>query len=253
MAVALVIPVWNEEAAIGRVLAEVPPGAVEQVIVVDGGSRDGTVERARAAGATVVHQRRRGYGAACAEGVVAAGAVEVLVFLDGDYSDPPACIPDLLAPLRAGQADLVLGSRVLGGMERGALPVQAVVGNQLVTGLIRVLYRRRLTDLPSAKAIRRETLLAFQMQEMTYGWTTEMIVKALRLTCRVVEIGVPYRARGGGRSKVSGTLIGTLLAGSHLVATTLRYARWQPAADGTGRPPTWPGTPAAGIRERSRR
>jgi glycosyltransferase involved in cell wall biosynthesis len=237
MTVALIIPVWNEAAAIGQVLAEVPPGAVEQVIVVDGGSRDGTVERARAAGATVIHQRRRGYGAACAEGVAAASDVELLVFLDGDYSDPPACIPHLLAPLHAGQADLVLGSRVLGGMARDALPVQAVLGNQVVTGLIRVLYRRGLTDLPSAKAIRRETLIGFQMQEMTYGWTTEMIVKALRLKCRVVEIGVPYRARGGGRSKVSGTLMGTLLAGYHLVATTLRYAGWRPAADGSAQPP----------------
>lgn len=231
MSVALIIPVWNEEAVIGRVLAEIPAGCVDRVIVVDGGSRDRTVEIARTAGATVVAQRRRGYGAACAEGVAAAGSADLLVFLDGDYSDPPAHIPDLLAPLRAGQADLVLGSRVLGGMARGALPAQAVLGNRLVTGLIWLLYRRRLTDLPSFKAIRRETLARFEMREFTYGWTTEMIVKAIRQGGPMVEVGVPYRARGGGRSKVSGTLKGTLLAGYRLIATTLRYARWTPTTD----------------------
>jgi glycosyltransferase involved in cell wall biosynthesis len=229
VSVALIIPVWNEEEVIGRVLAEIPPGCVDRVIVVDGGSRDRTVEVARAGGAEVVVQRRRGYGAACATGVTAADAVDLLVFLDGDYSDPPALIPDLLAPLLSGRADLALGSRVLGGMERGALPAQAVLGNRLVTTMIRLLYRRRLTDLPSFKAIRRETLAGFAMQELTYGWTTEMIVKALRCDCRIVEVGVPYRARGGGRSKVSGTVKGTLLAGYRLIATALRYARWTPA------------------------
>jgi glycosyltransferase involved in cell wall biosynthesis len=232
VSVALIIPVWNEEAVIGRVLAEIPPGVVGRVIVVDGGSRDRTVAVARAGGAEVVVQQRPGYGAACATGAAAAGPVDLLVFLDGDYSDPPARIPDLLAPLLAGEADLVLGSRVLGGMERGALPAQAVLGNRLVTTLIRLLYRRRLTDLPSFKAIRRETLAGFAMQEFTYGWTTEMIVKALRLNARVVEVGVPYRARGGGRSKVSGAVKGTLLAGYRLIATTLRYARWTPAEAG---------------------
>ena len=230
MTVALIIPVWNEEEVIGRVLTEIPTGSVDRVIVVDGGSRDRTVEVARAGGAEVVVQRGRGYGAACATGVAAAGAVDLLVFLDGDYSDPPAHIPDLLAPLLSGAADLVLGSRVLGGMERGALPAQAVIGNRLVTTLIWLLYRRRLTDLPSFKAIRRETLAGFAMQEFTYGWTTEMIVKAMRRNCRVVEVGVPYRARGGGRSKVSGTITGTLLAGYRLIAATLRYARWTPDA-----------------------
>jgi glycosyltransferase involved in cell wall biosynthesis len=239
MAVVLIVPVWNEEEAIGRVLAEIPPSAVDRVIVVDGGSHDRTVDVARTGGAAVVVQQRRGYGAACAAGVDAAGAAEFLVFLDGDYSDPPACIPDLLAPLLAGEADLVLGSRVLGGMERGALPVQAVVGNRLVTLMIGLLYRCWLTDLPSFKAIRRQALDGFQMREMTYGWTTEMIVKAVRQQCRIVEVGVPYRVRGGGRSKVSGTLRGTLLAAYHLIGTTLRYVRWTAATDhaGSGPPP----------------
>jgi glycosyltransferase involved in cell wall biosynthesis len=228
MSVALIIPVWNEEAVIGRVLAEVPAGSVDQVIVVDGGSHDQTTAIARAAGATVVTQQRRGYGAACAAGVAAAGGAELLIFLDGDYSDPPAAIPRVLAPLRAGQADLVLGSRTLGGLERGALPVQAVLGNWLVRALILLLYRRRLTDLPSCKAIRRQTLLGFDMREFTYGWTTEMIVKALRQSCRIVELPVPYRRRGGGRSKVSGTVRGTFGAAYHLTATVLRYARWSP-------------------------
>ncbi len=230
MSIALIIPVWNEEAVIGRVLAEVPPGSVDRVIVVDGGSRDRTVEVARAAGATVVTQRRRGYGAACHEGAAAADLADILVFLDGDYSDPPALIPALLAPIQAGRADLVLGSRVLGGMERGALPPQAVLGNRLVTALIALLYRRRLTDLPSFKAVRRTWLERFAMQELTYGWTTEMVVKAIRTGCRIIEVPVPYRRRGGGQSKVAGTVRGTVLAAYHLLATALRYARWSPTA-----------------------
>jgi glycosyltransferase involved in cell wall biosynthesis len=230
MRAALIIPAWNEAAIIGRVLAEVPTGSVDDVIVVDGGSRDETVAIARAAGATVVLQRQRGYGAACATGAVAAGDVDILAFLDGDYSDPPALLPHVLEPIRQGTADLVLGSRVLGGMVPGAHPRQAVLGNRLVTGLIAVLYRRRLTDLPSFKAVRRQTLAGFAMQEMTYGWTTEMIVKAVRARCRIVEVPVPYRARGGGQSKVSGTFKGTVLAGERLLATAIRYARWQPPA-----------------------
>jgi glycosyltransferase involved in cell wall biosynthesis len=226
---ALIIPVWNEEPVIGRVLAEVPPGLVDVIIAVDGGSHDRTVEVARAAGAVVVAQARRGYGAACAAGVAAAGQADILVFLDGDYSDPPASLAAVLAPLQVGQADLVLGSRTLAGMERGALPPQAVWGNRMVLALIALLYRRRLSDLPSFKAIRRATLDSFAMQEMTYGWTTEMIVKALRQRSHIIEVGVPYRARGGGQSKVSGTLKGTLRAGYGLVATVLRYQRWQPA------------------------
>jgi glycosyltransferase involved in cell wall biosynthesis len=227
--VVLIIPVWNEEEVIGRVLAEVPPGSVDRVIVVDGGSRDRTIEIARVAGATVITQRRRGYGAACAEGAAAASEAEFLVFLDGDYSDPPALIPALLAPLQAGMADLVLGSRVLGGMERGALPAQAVLGNRLVTALIALLYRCRLTDLPSFKALRRDWLASLAMQELTYGWTTEMIVKTIRRGGRIVEVPTPYRRRGGGRSKVSGTVRGTVLAAYRLLATALRYARWSPA------------------------
>lgn len=226
--VALVIPVWNEEAVIGRVLAEIPPNTVDQVIVVDGGSHDRTVAIAQAAGATVVTQQRRGYGAACATGVAAAPMAETIVFLDGDYSDPPALLPSLLAPLLANQADLVLGSRVLGGMEQGALPFQAVFGNRLVTTMIWLLYRRRLSDLPSFKAIRRSSLARLQMREMTYGWTTEMIVKAIRAGQRIVEVPVAYRRRGGGQSKVSGTIRGTLLAAYRLITATLRYARWQP-------------------------
>lgn len=211
MRVALIIPVWNEAAAIGRVLAEVPAGAVERVLVVDGGSTDGTRAAAEAAGATVLRQRGRGYGAACLTGARAADA-ELLVFLDGDYSDPPAQIGRLLAPLVAGRADLVLGSRERGGMAAGALPLHARLGNRVAVLLLRLLYGVPLTDLPSFKAIRRDDLLALGIRDLHYGWTAEMIARAARARLRIAEVPIDYRVRIG-ESKVSGTLKGSVKAG----------------------------------------
>jgi glycosyltransferase involved in cell wall biosynthesis len=215
VSVAVIIPVWNEAAAIGRVLAEVPAGVADQVLVVDGGSSDGTQDVARAAGATVLPQQGRGYGAACLTGARAATA-DVLVFLDGDYSDPPAAIPDLLAPLRAGRADLVLGTREGGGMAKGALPLHARGGNRVAVTLLWLLYGLRLSDLPSFKAVRRADLLALGIHDLHYGWTAEMIARAARRRLRVVETPIDYRVRIG-ESKVSGTLTGSVKAGSAIL------------------------------------
>jgi glycosyltransferase involved in cell wall biosynthesis len=211
MRIAVIIPVWNESGAIARVLAELPHGVASQVLVVDGGSTDGTQEIARAAGATVLPQQGRGYGAACLTGARAADA-DILVFLDGDYSDPPGQMERLLVPLRAGSADLVLGTREGGGMARGALPLHARMGNRVAALLLRLLYGLRVSDLPSYKAIRRDHLLALGIRDLHYGWTAEMIARAARRGLRVCETPIDYRVRIG-ESKVSGTLKGSVKAG----------------------------------------
>ena len=215
MRVALVIPVYNEAAAIGPVLAEVPVGAVSAVIVVDGGSTDETAAIARSMGATVVRQRGRGYGAACLTGAQAADA-DGLVFLDGDYSDPPGQIERLLAPLRHGSARLVLGSRERGQREQGALPFHARMGNRLAVLLLHLLYGLRVSDLPSFKAIRRDDLLALNIRDQHYGWTAELIARSARLGLSVEEVPIDYRRRIG-TSKVSGTLPGSVRAGVAIV------------------------------------
>lgn len=222
MRVALIVPVWNEAEIIGSVLEEVPRQLVERLIVVDGGSRDGTQEIAAAYGAEVVRQTERGYGAACWTGAQCAAECDVLVFLDGDYSDPPAELTRVLEPIRSGRADLVLGCRVF---EPGALPLHARLGNLVVLALVQLLIGRRFADLPSFKAIRVDALADLDLRERTYGWTTEMIVKAARRGLRIAEVRIPYRERGGGRSKVSGTLRGTVGAGYKLIATAVRCAR----------------------------
>ena len=209
-------------------IAEIPPGKAG-LIVVDNGSTDRTAEVARQAGASVVSESRPGYGYACAAGVRSAveQGAEVLVFLDADGSFDPAQASDLLAPIEAGQAELVLGSRSACGMEPGAMPAHARFGNWMVAGLMRLLYGLRVTDLGPFRAIRADLLERLDMQEMTYGWPTEMMVKAARCGARVVEVPVRYRVRRGGRSKVSGTVRGTLLATYAILFVTLRYAfRW---------------------------
>jgi glycosyltransferase involved in cell wall biosynthesis len=217
--VAVIIPVLNEVRAIGRVLAELPAGVADQVLVVDGGSTDGTPDAARAAGATVLAQRGRGYGAACLTGAQATDA-DVLVFLDGDYSDPPARMERLLAPLRDGRADLVLGSRERGRMARDALPVHARLGNRLAALLLRLLYGVRVSDLPSYKAIHRDDLLALGIRDLHYGWTAELIARAARRGLRVVEVPIDYRVRIGA-SKVSGTVRGSLKAGHAILRAVI--------------------------------
>jgi glycosyltransferase involved in cell wall biosynthesis len=221
---AVIIPALDEEATIGGVLADIPPGLVDHVIVVDNGSADGTGRVAREGGAEVVREDRRGYGWACYAGYRAARGADILVFMDGDGADDPAQIADLVRPIRAGEADLVLGSRERGEKEPGALLPHARFGNWLASRLMRALYGLRVTDLGPFRAVRRETLDALDMREMTYGWPTEMMVKAAKRGCRIVEIPVDYRSRTGGRSKISGTIRGTVLAAYFIIGTTLKHA-----------------------------
>ena len=221
--VSVVIPALNEEASIAVVLAAIPLAVVDEIIVVDGGSSDRTVEIAQAGGARVICEPRRGYGRACAAGVAAAEG-DVIVFLDADGADDPMQIPELLAPILAGRADMVLGSRLAGEMASDAMPRHQRFGNWLSAWLIRHLYGLPITDLAPFRAVDREKLLSLGMSEMTYGWPTEMIVKAARRGWRVVELPARYRPRLGGRSKISGTLKGTLLATYYILWTIFRYA-----------------------------
>lgn len=221
--VSVIIPAWNEEESIGRVLADIPWQQVDEVLVVDGRSTDQTTTIAEAAGARVVVEQRRGYGRACASGAEQANG-EILVFLDADGADDPRRMMELLAPLQAGQADLILGSRLDGQVEPGAMPWHQKAGNWLSAGLITVLYDCRLTDLSPFRAIRKARLTELKMREMTYGWPTEMIVKAARRGWRLLEVPVGYRARLGGRSKISGTLKGSLLATFFILKVIARYA-----------------------------
>jgi glycosyltransferase involved in cell wall biosynthesis len=223
LSVSVIIPTLNEEASIGSVLAAIPPDSIAEVIVVDGGSLDRTVEIARAGGARVIHEPERGYGRACATGVAAAQG-DVVIFLDGDGADNPTQIPNLLAPMRGEKVDMVLGSRLTGTMVAGAMPWHQRFGNWLAAALIRGLYRLPITDLSPFRAVDREKLLDLGMQEMTYGWPTEMIVKAARQGWRIVEIPVRYRTRLGGSSKISGTVRGTILATYYILCTVLRHA-----------------------------
>ncbi len=225
MRVSVVIPALNEEAAIAEVVREIPCDLVHEIIVVDNGSTDRTAARASAAGARVVHEPTRGYGSACLAGTRAAAA-DILVFLDGDRNENPRELPLVLGPVLAGAADLVIGSRVRGGAEPGALTPQQRVGNRLVTMLLRLLYGIALTDIGPFRAIPARVLRDLRMEHTTYGWPVEMIVKAARRGYRIVEVPVTCRARLG-RSKVGGTLKGSVLAGYHLLFTTLRYAWWR--------------------------
>lgn len=224
MEISLIIPALNEVDCIGPLLAELPSGVIHEVIVVDNGSTDGTGEAAACAGARVVCEPRRGYGYACAAGVAAARG-DTLAFMDGDGSFVPAELPSLLAPIRRGEADLVLGTRMQGGMAAGAMPSHQRFGNRLVAWLLRLLYDLSLTDLGPYRAIRRDLLLALDMAERTYGWPVEMMVKAARHGARIQEVPVSYRPRRAGKSKVGGTVKGTFLATIHILSTVLRYAR----------------------------
>jgi len=222
--ITVIVPALNEAGNIRRLVAEVLATAPVHVIVVDNGSTDATAAEARAAGAQVVHEPRRGYGYACAAGVAAAPDAEVLAFLDGDYSFLPAELPVVLAPILGGEADLVLGSRWRGHIASGAMPLQQRFGNWLAARLMNRLYGLSITDLGPYRAIRRSLLAELGMREMTFGWPAEMLVKAAKRGARIAEAPVCYQRRRAGRSKVSGTLRGTILAAWFILGVTLRYA-----------------------------
>jgi glycosyltransferase involved in cell wall biosynthesis len=221
----VVIPALDEEQALPRVLAQIP-GFVRRVVVADNGSRDRTAEVARAGGALVVNEPERGYGAACLAALRFAGSdpPDVVVFLDADHSDCPDEMARLLQPIAARQAELVVGSRVRGVAERGALTPQQRVGNRIACLALSGLYGARYTDLGPFRAIRWETLAALDMRDRNFGWTVEMQLKAARRGVRHVEVPVSYRRRIG-RSKISGTLRGTLRASYTIVSVLARHAR----------------------------
>lgn len=223
MRVTAIIPALDEEGAIGETVAGLDRALVHEIIVVDNGSQDRTAEQAAAAGARVVFEPRRGYGNACLAGVRAAENPAVIVFLDGDGSDVPEDLPRVLEPIQRGTADFVLGSRLQGRRERGSLSAHQLWGNRVVLVLLRWLYGVRLTDFGPFRAIRADALGRLGMSHPTYGWPIEMVVKAAKHGLRIAEVPVNYRRRIG-RSKVAGTVRGSLLAGYHLIATVVRYA-----------------------------
>ena len=222
MRVSVIIPTHNEAQAIERVLADLPADLATEVIVVDSNSNDGTPEIAARNGARVIQEPRRGYGRACLTGMAAANSPDVVVFLDGDYSDRPSELPILLAPIVEGRADITLGCRLHERRSVTGLPWHQVLGNRLAAGLIRVLYGLDISDLGPFRAGRAEVLRALGLEETTYGWAVEMILKGTLAGFRVVEVPVSYYPRIG-KSKISGTLKGTVGAGWFILSLIVSY------------------------------
>jgi glycosyltransferase involved in cell wall biosynthesis len=221
-----IIPVLDEEGAIGKVVAAMPRDWIDEVIVVDGDSSDRTVAVARAAGATVLVERERGYGRACARGAAAAvdHGAGILVFLDGDGSDRPETIPQLAQPILTDKFDFVVGSRTRGEREKGSMGAHQALAGRVIGGAIGLIYGVRYSDMCAFRAIRADALESLGMREMTYGWNLEMQMRAARSGLKILEIPVQCRRRLAGRSKVAGTLRGTLKAGLRIVATFARIA-----------------------------
>jgi len=221
----VIIPAFNEEPSIASVVKAIPRPCVDEVVVVDNGSTDRTADIARTAGAVVLTEPRKGYGYAClrgighAVGVVGAG---VIVFLDGDFSDYPEDLPDVLRPIQNEGYDLVIGSRMIGAREKGAMLPQAILGNWLAGVLIRLFWGYRFTDLGPFRAVRVDALQRMKMSDPTYGWTVEMQIKAAKLKLRCIEVPVRYRKRIGS-SKVTGTLSGTVKASAKILFTIFKY------------------------------
>lgn len=219
-----IIPALNEEQSVGKVL-DALPDIINKVIVVDNGSTDRTAEVARAHGAVVCVEPRRGYGQACLAGLDAAAAYSptIIVFADADFSDDPSDVTRVIAPILNGSADLVIGSRIRGSRERGSLTPQQVFGNWLATRLIRLFWNERFTDLGPLRAISWSSLQSLHMSDTSFGWTVEMQIKAARMRLRCTEIPVHYRRRIG-TSKISGTVKGTIMAGTIILSTIAKHA-----------------------------
>ena len=222
MRVTVIIPTRNEAQAIGRVLGDIPRDQVSEIIVVDNCSSDETPQIASRMGARVVSEARRGYGQACLTGLAATSAPDVVVFLDGDYSDRPAELPLLLAPIAEGRADITIGSRIAGPRTPGALPWHALFGNWLAASLIKSLYGLKISDLGPFRAVRVDVLRVVELEETTYGWAVELILKGAIHGFRIVEVPVSYHPRIG-KSKISGTLKGTVGAAWFILSRIARY------------------------------
>ncbi len=228
--VSVIIPTYNEVQAISLVLADLPSDLATEVIVVDSNSTDGTAAIAAAMGARVVKEPRRGYGRACLTGLANANSPAVVVFLDGDYSDRPSELPILLAPIIEGRADITVGSRLGSNRNSGALPWHAAFGNRLAASLITLLYGVQITDLGPFRAARATVLRNLALEETTYGWAVEMILKGTLKGLRIVEVPVSYHPRIG-KSKISGTLKGTLGASWFILSRIVSYYFRRPRAE----------------------
>ena len=220
--IAVIVPALNEEESIEQVVGDIPGDLVSEIVVVDNGSTDRTGANARKTGAKVIVEHERGYGRACMAGVkyLEKHPPSIIVFLDADHSDPPTALPNLVQPVLSGEADLVLASRA--AKMRGALPWHVFAANRIFAWMINHLYHLHLTDLGPFRAIRWDTLKALNMSSETYGWSSEMIVKAAKIKARITEIPVAYRKRIG-HSKISGTVRGSLKAASWIFYNILRY------------------------------
>lgn len=225
--VVVIIPAFNEENSVGKVVNEIPKDWVREVVVVNNNSTDSTSENAEKAGATVLEEPRQGYGRACLKGMEYVAQLsnkpDIIVFLDADYSDYPEELPLVVQPIIDGTADLVIGSRALGDREGGSMTIPQIFGNWLAITLIRWFYKVEYTDLGPFRAIKYDKLVSLNMEDKTYGWTVEMQVKAAKKGVKSTEVAVNYKKRIG-HSKVSGTVKGTILAGYKIITTIFKYA-----------------------------
>lgn len=223
----MLIPAFNEENAVGKVIEEIPQGLIDEVVVINNNSTDRTSETAKNAGATVLFEQVKGYGRACLKGIGylkgKMNSNDIVVFIDADYSDYPHQMNELIQPMIDGKAEMVIGSRALGTREKGSMTFPQLFGNWLATWLIQIIYRKKFTDLGPFRAITYGSLQKMNMQDTTYGWTVEMQVKAAKLDLPFAEVPVNYKKRIG-FSKISGTVKGTLLAGYKIIQTILKNA-----------------------------
>jgi glycosyltransferase involved in cell wall biosynthesis len=220
--ISVIIPAYNEESSIGLVLDALPQDRIHEIIVVDNSSSDNTAFVAKKHGARVVKEDRKGYGSACLKGIEELSSPDIVVFLDGDFSDYPEEIVSLLEPIEKGEMDFVLGSRMIMSDSRMALLPQARYGNQLAVFLIKIFFSHSYTDLGPFRAIRYTSLIEIGMQDTNFGWTVEMQIKAVKNKLRIIEIPVNYRERVG-VSKITGTISGTFKAGTKIIYTIFKY------------------------------